>query len=71
MGHSRLESPSHADAQWHDDSPDSLTVAGAAPELPLEWAHRLPVSPAGRAAGGLLNAGSSLLAIGATVNAEL
>ena len=27
------ESPSHAEAQWHEDSPYSLTVAGAAWEL--------------------------------------
>jgi hypothetical protein len=26
------ESPSHADAQWHEDSAYSLTVAGAAPD---------------------------------------
>jgi hypothetical protein len=39
------ESPSHAEAQWHEDSPYSLTVAGAAPDLPFEVFTGFPFHP--------------------------
>jgi hypothetical protein len=47
---------------------NSLTVAGAAPEWPLRWLHRLPVSPIGAIADGLLNDGESLRVIVRRVN---
>ena len=39
------ESPSHASAQWHDDSPYSLTVAGAAPDSPIQSFTGFPFHP--------------------------
>jgi hypothetical protein len=64
------ESPSHAEAQWHEDSPYSLTVAGAAPDLPVRSspASRFTRRPCGRQTP---ERRVSLPAIRATVNAGL
>jgi|SRR5580693_9526532 hypothetical protein len=62
------ESPSHADAQWHDDSPYSLTVAGAAPELTFVVFTGFPFHPSAEGRRTPERA-LSLPAIGVTVNA--
>jgi hypothetical protein len=64
------ESPSHAYAQWHEDSSYSLTVAGAAPDLPLGFspASRFTRRPHGRRTP---ERSPSLPAIGVSVNAGL